>query len=112
MRIKRTSYLSDRTLGVATLPNGVMHWTLEREDNNNKVGVSCIPEGNYKFKVDTQGRFQYYRVLDVPNRTNIEFHLGTKPSHSEGCILMSAKGLGGMKEFYYDIDLEYVLEIR
>ena len=58
------------------------------------------------------GRFQWFRVLDVPGRTHIEFHEGTKPKHSEGCILMSNEDLHTLKWWCHDESIKYVLEIR
>lgn len=78
------SYLPDRTIG--KLSNGLR--TLERPWLDNKVSVSCIPEGIYTVKRDRTGRFQFYAVQDVPGRTFIEFHGGVYPKHSEGCILI------------------------
>lgn len=113
MIIQRIKSLSDRTDGIVTLPDGTEYLSIERPWLNNQVSVSCIPSGHYKFKRDTHGRFQWFEVLDVEGRTNIEMHLGTKPSHSEGCILLPKNCLLAMKNFFYsDLDLSYVLEIR
>ena len=113
MIIQRLKSPSDRTNGILTLPDGTEHYSLERPWLNNQTSISCIPEGYYKFKRDTYGRFQWFEVLDVDGRTNIEMHLGTKPSHSEGCILLPKACLLAMKNtFYTDLDLTYVLEIR
>jgi hypothetical protein len=86
--LKRT-YSTDRTTGTLTGPNGYTGTTLERPWLNNRVSVSCIPEGTYQVRRDRVGRFTWFAVQNVPGRTNIEFHLGTLPTHSEGCILMS-----------------------
>jgi hypothetical protein len=96
--------------GTLTLPDGFEIHTLERPDLGNEPFVSCIPEGQYKFKRDYFGKHQWWSILDVPNRTNIEIHEGSKVSHSEGCILMSRESLNKMLEFYDD-DKTYVLEI-
>lgn len=113
MILQRLKSPADRTVGVLTLPNGTEYSTLERPWLNNERSVSCIPAGHYKFKRDTHGRFQWFKVLDVPNRSNIEMHLGTKPSHSEGCILLSFECLTSMRDFFFnDLNLTYVLEIR
>jgi hypothetical protein len=111
MKIKRNDHLTDRTLGIAIVPDGREFPTMELPWNNNKVGASCIPTGHYKFKVDLYGRFQWFRLLNVPKRTDIECHLGTQPSHSLGCILMTIECLRAMQEFYNDPELEYVMEI-
>ena len=112
MIIQRDEPLSDRTTGKVVLPDGTEYPTLERPWLNNHVGISCIKAGHYKFKRDTHGRFQWFRVLDVEGRTVIEMHLGTKPKHSEGCILMTKECLKAMMWFFHDESLEYVLEIR
>jgi hypothetical protein len=110
--LQRLESPSGRTNGILTLPDGYEIETLERPWLDNMVSISCIPSGHYKFKRDTHGRFQWFRVLDVPNRTHIEFHQGSKPKHSEGCILMSTYDLNQMMEFYGDEELTYTLEIK
>jgi len=110
--IQRLNSPSDRTNGILTLPDGTEFKTLERAWADNTPNISCIPAGHYKFKRDTHGRFQWFRVLEVPDRSAIEFHEGTKPSHSQGCILVSHDALTAMLWFYSDTELTYVLEIR
>ena len=113
MIIQRLTSPSDRTNGICTLPDGTEYPSLERPWLDNQTSISCIPAGHYKFKRDTHGRFQWFRVLDVLGRTHIEMHLGTSPSHSEGCILLSKECLLAMKNFFFgDLDLTYVLEIK
>ncbi len=112
MILQRIESPSDRTNGILTLPDGSQFPTLERPWIDNQVSISCIPFGFYKFIRDTHGRFQWFRVLDVPERTHIEFHEGTNPSHSEGCILVSHDALTAMMWFFGDTKLTYVLEIR
>ena len=113
MIIQRFNSPSDRTNGIVTLPDGTKYPSLERPWLNNQTSISCIPAGHYKFKRDTHGRFQWFEVLDVEGRTNIEMHLGTKPRHSEGCILLPRECLLAMRDFFFgDLDLTYVLEIR
>jgi hypothetical protein len=111
MIIQRLKSPHDRTNGILTLPDGIEYPTLERPWLDNQPYVSCIPAGRYKFKRDTHGRFQWFRVLDVSKRTDIEFHEGTKPSHSAGCILVSHDTLTAMIWFFGDKELTYVLEI-
>jgi hypothetical protein len=113
MILQRLESPSDRTNGIAILPDGTEYPSLERPWLENKPSISCIPAGNYKFVRDTHGRFQWFRVLKVVGRTNIEMHLGTKPSHSEGCILLPEECLLAMKNFFFgDLNLTYILEIR
>ena len=83
------SYLPDRTHGQIQ-GHGLAMTTIERPWLDNKPNVSCIPEGTYIVRPDDTGRFQYYRVDNVPLRSHIEFHHGERPEHSNGCILLDA----------------------
>lgn len=53
-----------------------------------------IPEGNYPISVTFSPRFQRNLPLigNVPGRSGIRIHTGTKPEHSTGCVLVSAFG--------------------
>ena len=111
MATSTRTYFEDRTEGIFTLPDGSEVTTLERPWLDNAVGVSCIPAGFYKFTRDHHGRFKWWKILYVEGRTHIEFHIGSKVSHSEGCILFTREGLGRLMEFY-DSDDTFILEIK
>ena len=51
-----------------------------------------IPCGTYPVRVTFSPKFKRLLplVLNVPGRSGIRFHRGTKPEHSRGCILVSA----------------------
>ena len=51
-----------------------------------------IPVGTYPVFVTFSPRFQRNLPLigNVPGRSGIRIHRGTKPEHSKGCILVSA----------------------
>jgi len=51
-----------------------------------------IPVGTYPVSVTFSPRFKRMLPLigNVPGRSGIRFHRGTKPEHSKGCILISA----------------------
>ena len=51
-----------------------------------------IPAGTYPIAVTWSPKFKRMLpiVLNVPGRSGIRFHRGTKPEHSRGCILVSA----------------------
>ena len=112
MILQRLKSPSDRTNGILTLPDGQEFDTLERPWKDNQPNVSCIPADHYIFMRDTHGRFQWFRILEVLGRTNIEFHEGKEPWHSEGCILVSKECLNAMLWFFGDENIKYVLEIR
>ena len=52
-----------------------------------------IPEGNYPVSVTFSPRFKRILPLigNVPGRSGIRIHRGTKPEHSKGCVLVSAR---------------------
>jgi hypothetical protein len=70
--------------------------TLERPDLDNQRDnpetkandSSCIPEGTYPIERDRTGRFQGFKILDVPNRKNIEIHQGNCIDDILGCIIV------------------------
>ena len=51
-----------------------------------------IPCGTYPVRVTWSPKFKRMLplVLNVPGRSGIRVHRGTKPEHSRGCILVSA----------------------
>ena len=51
-----------------------------------------IPCGTYPVRVTFSPKFKRMLplVLNVPERSGIRIHRGTKPEHSRGCILVSA----------------------
>jgi len=104
------------------LPNGEMLFSLELPWLNNRPYVSCIPEGEYFFMRDTHGRHTYFRVLNVPGRSAIEFHPANNTSQLQGCIapcLRIDNGIGiasrsacdKMLTFYGDESVKYLMRI-
>ena len=51
-----------------------------------------IPVGTYPVSVTFSPRFKRMLPLigNVPGRSGIRFHRGTRPEHSKGCVLVSA----------------------
>ena len=51
-----------------------------------------IPEGSYPVSVTFSPRFKRMLPLigNVPGRSGIRIHRGTKPEHSKGCVLVNA----------------------
>lgn len=106
--LKRSS-LPDRNAGLVQLQSGKVIKTIELPWRNNEVGESCIPEGRYLVKRDKHGRHAWFKIMDVKGRTAIEWHIGTKPEHSEGCILSNLIEMQDLmidtkgQDFYLDI---------
>jgi len=68
---------------------GQRRFTVERPWFNNVPNLSCIPEGEYLFKLDSfKGKYENFRIIDPPRgRSDIEMHAGVHYRHSMGCIL-------------------------
>ena len=67
--------------GVFTIP------TLENADY-------IIPEGIYPLKMTWSPKFKKFmpEICNVPERDGIRIHCGTKPEHSQGCVLVQNQG--------------------
>ena len=81
--------------------------------------ATLIPEGTYPLRITWSPRFgkPMPEICDVPDREGIRIHLGTKPAHSSGCVLVSPFGLSAIeafinyyKKYYEDEDIR--IEIR
>lgn len=77
------------TFGVMILDSEAFCVTLEPEDLNNKIDVSCIPEGQYICKRVASPKYgDTFRVCNVESRSHILFHAGNVEVHTKGCILL------------------------
>jgi len=56
-------------------------FTLERQE-------VAIPIGRYPLGADFTGKHQIVKVLNVPNRKNIEIHAANYLSETSGCLLL------------------------
>ena len=96
------------TFGRMVLEDNTQFYTCENRWNENRVGASCIlPEPGpdtmlYDLVRDTTGKHQHYRLLDVPDRTDIEIHVGNTDLESRGCILVGL-GLGWSQKYRWGI---------
>ena len=62
-----------------------------------------IPEGNYPVSVTFSPRFKRMLPLigNVPGRSGIRIHTGTKPEHSKGCVLVTPFGKQQITDFIH-----------
>lgn len=88
------SYLPAATVGYIIV-DGRKLQTLERPWRLNEANISCIPEGTYLVKRDRSGRWQYYSITNVPNRTFIEIHPANNVEQLAGCL---ALGVNRMRD--------------
>jgi hypothetical protein len=93
--LKRFSFTDDGVLGVLICGNYPICMTLEEEWKNNQKNISSIPVGSYLCRrVNTPKHGDTFKVMDVPDRSDILFHSGNTEADTEGCILVG-------KEFGY-----------
>ena len=57
-----------------------------------------IPAGIYPVEVTWSPKFRKFlpEIKDVPERSGIRIHMGSKPEHSKGCILLSLVGMSNI----------------
>jgi len=65
-----------------------------------------IPAGTYPLELTWSPRFKKLLPIlrNVPDREGIRIHMGTKPEHSEGCILTTAFGMGCLDALFNRIE--------
>jgi len=90
IQLRRTSRKDKAVRGTATIAFGadkILCSTLENAD-------FIIPDGTYQLTNTMSPRFKKILPLlgNVPGRSGIRIHTGTKPEHSKGCVLVTAFG--------------------
>ena len=105
IELKRTNTYGNAVTGSMDLTFGadrVRVATLENADY-------LIPAGKYPLQMTYSPRFnkQMPEICDVPEREGIRIHMGTKPEHSTGCVLVSAFGLGSVTSYINNIEKYY-----
>lgn len=85
--LTRFAYTPQGTFGKLDF-GGENLYTVERPWLDNKVNVSCVPEGLYKMELGTyhRGGYAAYELLDVPGRSEIKLHIGNTMNDLAGCI--------------------------
>lgn len=80
---------SDPQMGVFYIEGKPRFITLELPWRNNEKSISCIPVGKYKAKRVNSPRFgKTFKILNVPNRSEILIHPGNEVKDTQGCILV------------------------
>ena len=56
------------------------------------------PTGTYPVEVTWSPKFKKFlpEIKDVPERSGIRIHMGSKPEHSKGCILLNLAGMANI----------------
>ena len=78
-----------------------------------------IPAGTYPLRLTWSPRFKKFmpEICNVPDRDGIRIHLGTKPEHSQGCVLVDPLALTNITAFinrikFYDYEENLYIDIR
>jgi hypothetical protein len=89
--LKRIHRANTATLGIIFKLQKEICRTLENPWLDNEKNISCIPLGVYIVTKDDVGKFKYWKLHDVPNRSNIEIHNGNLERDTRGCIIVGNK---------------------
>lgn len=90
--LRRVTTGEQGTFGVLLVNDIPFALTLERKWLNNRVNISCIPEGEYACNRVKSPKFgNTFEVTNVTGRSHILFHKGNLDDDSHGCILVGEK---------------------
>ena len=80
--------------GTLTFPIGERSFTYPTIENADYI----IPAGNYPLERTWSPKFKkrLAEIQNVPERTGIRIHMGTKPEHSQGCILSNFAAISNL----------------
>lgn len=96
--VERICYGPAATLGLMRWGDELLY-TLEDVWADNRVGLSCIPDGVYRCRPRPfyRGGYDAVEIAGVPGRTNILIHRGNRASDVTGCLVVGAElgALGG-----------------
>jgi len=90
IKIQRNMTCSgNETIGRLLINNIEMGRTLELPWENNQKNISRIPSGSYDASIRNDGNLRWrIELKNVPNRENIQLHLGNYARQIRGCILV------------------------
>ena len=91
--------------GTLTLPFGNKPQSYDTLENADFL----IPAGTYPLQMTWSPKFKKFmpEICNVPDREGIRIHMGTRPEHSTGCVLVSQLALENTKSFIYLIKKYY-----
>ena len=67
-----------------------------------------IPAGTYPVEVTWSPKFKKFlpEIKDVPERSGIRIHMGSRPEHSKGCILLDIAGMANINVLFNQLENE------
>ena len=91
--------------GTLTFPIGERTFSYPSLENADFI----IPAGTYPLERTWSPRFKkrLAEIQDVPERTGIRIHMGTKPEHSQGCILSNFAAISNLDVMFNYIEQNY-----
>ena len=98
----RQTRKGNAVFGTLTFPLEMQNGTLEEKITTLENADFLIPAGTYPLRLTWSPRFKKPMPLidEVPDREGIRIHMGTKPEHSQGCVLVSAIALENIKVLF------------
>ncbi|SKA64109.1 DUF5675 family protein [Desulfobaculum bizertense] len=88
LELLRVENGADGCFGVLRKNGRILCLTLEPGWRENRVLISCIPEGTYAMTAHVSPRFgKCFALSGVPDRTEILIHPGNTAQDTQGCIL-------------------------
>ena len=118
LTLTRTSKIGNAVIGFLVIPF-TQYPCSDREEEDITIKTLenadfIIPAGTYPLKRTYSYKFKKLLPIleDVPDREGIRIHRGTKPEHSQGCILTDMFGqstldimLNRLNEFYNEEEI-------
>ena len=103
--LKRTRKDGKAVNGTLTFPIGERSFPYPSLENADFL----IPSGTYPLERTWSPRFKkrLAEIQNVPERTGIRIHMGTKPEHSQGCILSNFAAISNLDVMFNYIEHNY-----
>jgi hypothetical protein len=102
LTLRRLSDTGRATFGILSdAENKQLAVTLELPWKLNAHNVSCVPAGTYDVhrRWSPKHKCEVFELAGVPDRGNIELHVGNVPADSLGCILLGTSfGEGSIRD--------------
>jgi len=106
--LHRTKTQGKAVRGIISFPIGEKQFSYPTLENADFI----IPAGRYPLKSTWSPKFKKFmpEIADVPEREGIRIHMGTKPEHSTGCVLVGMEALTNLNIMFNFIKKYYVDE--
>lgn len=90
--VTRIKAYDNSIIGTLSVNGTQICYTLEEAWRNNQKGHSCVGLGSYtaflRYTSNKSKREWCFQLNDANGRSAIQVHIGNKPEHTEGCILV------------------------